>query len=115
MHHLIIIPFLPPIHHSISALVPPPHIPPVTNLAQKREYEVDLGLHSLNSILLQPLSGLNSAILRSFDLLACSELFLGGVVDDDAGDLDDAYEAEEEVDGCEPICISLDSNMASEI
>jgi hypothetical protein len=36
-------------------------------------------------------------------LLACGQLLLRGVVGDDAGDLDYADEAEEEVYGCEPI------------
>jgi len=61
----------------------------------------DLGLHSLDTILLQPRSRLNSAVLRGFDLLAGGELLLATVIHEDAGDLDDADEAEEEVYGCE--------------
>jgi hypothetical protein len=56
--------------------------------------------------LLQPRSRLNGAILRGFDLLAGGELLLGRVVHENAGDLDDADEAEEEVYGCEPGVVS---------
>lgn len=64
----------------------------------------NLRFHSLNNILLQTLRALDRALLNSFDLLACGQLLLRGVVGEDAGDLDYAHEAEEEVYGCEPVC-----------
>jgi len=77
-----------------------------TYIDQKQEQ--NLGLHGLNSILLQPRSRFNSAILRSFDLLACSEFLLAGVIHEDPGNLDDADEAEEEVYGCKHDVSRLD-------
>jgi hypothetical protein len=68
------------------------------SLQVEKEVEIwNLGFNSLNSILLQALGAINDIFFCAFELA-----FVVVAVGGNARDLDDAYDAEEEVYCCEP-------------
>jgi hypothetical protein len=78
------------------------HSPPLVHQYPEIKGVLDLGFHGRNDILLQALSAINDILFCALELCGGGFAFVAVVVGDDAGDLDDAYDAEEEVYCCEP-------------